>query len=109
VLIVFGKYGIGKEMPSTIELAFGHDALALAEEIRKDTPVADRDGLGPIGNGEFDLHASTALEATLGHEATQANALARRHRSFHHRRWRGEEDARVARGDRDRGPRRGKP
>src|SRR5215467_9222676 len=101
VLVVLGKYDVGKEMPSTIELAFGHDALALAKEIRKDPGVADRDGLGLIGNGEFNLHAGTALEATLGHKAAQANALARRNGSFHHLPWREEEDDRVAQGDRD--------
>src|SRR5262249_35514819 len=88
VLVVFGKYDVGKEMPSTIEFAFGHDALALAKEIRKDADVADRDGFGLIGNGEFDLHADAALEATLGHEAAQAKALARRDGSLHHLLWR---------------------
>src|SRR5215471_5125447 len=101
VLVVFGKYDVGKEMPSTIEFAFGHDALALAKEIRKDADVADRDGFGLIGNGEFDLHADAALEATLGHEAAQANALARRDGSLHHLLWREKEDDRVAQGDRD--------
>src|SRR5262245_726984 len=101
VFVVFGKYDVGKEMPSAIELAFDHDAWPLAEEIRKDASVADRDGLGRIGDGTFDVHAGAALEATLGHEAAQANALARRDGSFGHLLWCEEEDDGVAQGDRD--------
>src|SRR5262249_11229482 len=77
----------------------GHHALALAEEIWEDAGVADGDGLHLIGDGELHLHASAALEATLGHEAAQANAPARWNGLLRHLPGREKADDRVAQGD----------
>ena len=84
VLVVLGEHGVGKEAAGGIELAFGHHALALAEEIGKDAGVADGNGLGGVGDGERHGQSLAALQAAVGDEAAEADALAGRDLLFRH-------------------------
>ena len=53
VLVVLGEHGVGEEAARRHRAAFGHHALALAEEVGKNAGVADGNGLGGVGDGEL--------------------------------------------------------
>ena len=99
VLVVLGEHGVGEEAAGSVELAFGDHALALAEEVGEDAGVADGDGLDGVGDGELDGRAGAALEAALGDEAAEADALAGRDVLLRHLLGRVEEDDGVAQRD----------
>ncbi len=96
VLVVLGKHGVGNKSAGGIELALGHHALALAEEIGKDARVADGNGFGRVGDGERHGQSLAALQTALGDEAAETDALAGRDLLFHDILGRVKEDDGVA-------------
>ncbi len=107
-LVVLGEHGVGAEHARRIERAFGDDALPLAEQIRQDALVGDRQRRAAVGDGEGHREIVAALQRALLHQAAEAETLAGTEMLLgDHRRRREEHDGiaqRVqhqARGDRE--------